>query len=145
MITSAAQACMGNYLWHTGLLQAHAAIAPSDPTISVCTPALPDAVGVDISVFDGDGSRTHTMAYLAVKVEFATSSTEKIGTIVITDLRLIDVPGTVYVVHTMPIADLIFRAHKSNWTVSNAMGFNYICKEETTYVCILDGKIVIKA
>ncbi len=154
LITSAAQARLGNFIWYTDLLQADAVSAtvshpavtgmPSQREINASASTPEAVVGVNINVFDYSGSRVHVMKFLHVKVEYAPESGAKIGTIVITDLRLADIPSSVSVVHNMSISDLTINASMSTWEVSNTSGQAFTGKEGTHYLSIQDGKILIK-
>ena len=155
LITSAGQARLGNFIWHTDLLQADAVSAtvshhavtgmPSQLLeINACASTPEDAVGVNINVFDYNGSRVHVMKFLHVKVEYAPESGAKIGTIVITDLRVGEVPSAATVVFNMNISDLTMNASMSTWEVSNTFGQAFTGKEGTHYLSIQDGKILIK-
>lgn len=154
LITSAAQARLGNFVWHTDLLQADAVSAtvshnaatgmPSQMEINACASTPEDVIGANITVNDYNGSRVHVMKFLHVKVEYSLKSGDKIGTIVITDLRMGDIPSSALVIHNMSISDLTMNAGMTWWVVSNTFGQTFTGKEGTYYLSIQDGKILIK-
>ena len=104
----------------------------------------PEKVGPVIRISDRDGKRLHFMKFLAVKMDFSVESGAKIGTIVITDLRIGDVPASAMMVQTMSISDIELVSNFGMWMVSNSFGDSYGATDPTAYIVIADGKIWIK-
>ena len=75
----------------------------------------------------------------AVKMEF----TPKIGTVVIIDLKIADVPKDIPVVTSMEPVDVSLNVDYLYWTVSNADGANYSGSRKVFFFSLKDGDLLV--
>lgn len=88
---------------------------------------------------DADGDWEHTMTHGAAKVEY----TPKIGTVVIIDLRIADVPRDIPVVESMAPIDVELTVGSMNWTVSNADSESYTGTKKVFFLSMKDGELLV--
>ena len=98
-------------------------------------------MGLIINVIDETGTSTHEMLFAALKCNY----TIKIGTVVITDLRMEYLPPDLDIVETMPDEGIVLSVNTKNWTVSNATGKSYTGTSELFFLSLHEGKLRVLA
>lgn len=77
----------------------------------------------------------------ASRVEYS----PKIGTVVIIDLRIADIPRDIPVVTSMDPTEVELTVVASNWTVSNADGENYSGTKRVFFLSEKSGELLVHA
>jgi hypothetical protein len=94
-----------------------------------------------MTISDAGGTREHSWADDALKVEFI----PKIGTVVITDLKVADVPRSMPQSAEMAMPGHTLIAEPWGWEVTNADGESYSDSLSVFYMSLKGKKVIVHA
>lgn len=96
-------------------------------------------MSLSFTIIDAVGTRVHTTPTDAVRVAYKS----KIGTVVITDLRIADIPRDIPIVATMDADSIVLQATAINWQVYNAAAQNYTDNEQLFFLSLKTGELLV--